>query len=181
MSIWFTSDHHFGHKNIIKYCNRPFMDVEEMESVMISSWNMKIKPKDTVYYLGDFTLQNKKYAENIISKLNGNILFVAGGHDNWLPSNSVKLLSPLVHLKGMFQKNNRGLPLILCHYPMVSWEQSHYGSIHLHGHTHGTIENSISGDIQLPPGEKQGKRMDVGVDTNNFSPYSLDKILKEMT
>ena len=70
--IYFTSDHHFGHKSIIKFCNRPFKDVKEMNNVLIRKWNEKIGINDDVYHLGDFGLIHKENLPNILDRLNGN-------------------------------------------------------------------------------------------------------------
>ena len=70
MAIWFTSDHHFGHANIIKYTERPFNSVGHMNASMIGSWNGVVAPDDTVYYLGDFAMQPHLVAE-ILPQLNG--------------------------------------------------------------------------------------------------------------
>jgi calcineurin-like phosphoesterase family protein len=78
--IYFSSDHHFGHSNIIKYCNRPYSSVEEMNEKLIENWNATVKPEDTVYYLGDFSLSTKPVKE-ITPKLNGHKLLIPGNHD----------------------------------------------------------------------------------------------------
>ena len=74
MTTWFTADTHFGHANVIRYCERPFASVQEMDDVLIENWNYIIKPKDTVYHLGDFTLAGKEKANDYFSRLNGKIL-----------------------------------------------------------------------------------------------------------
>jgi calcineurin-like phosphoesterase family protein len=58
MAIFFTSDHHFGHENIIRYCNRPFTSVQQMNEIMILRWNGAVLPEDEVYYLGDFAMKS---------------------------------------------------------------------------------------------------------------------------
>ena len=84
MTIWFTSDHHFGHANIIKYCERPFNSVGHMNASMIGSWNGVVASDDTVYYLGDFAMQPHLVAE-ILPQLNGKKLLIAGNHDRCHP------------------------------------------------------------------------------------------------
>jgi len=173
--IWFTADHHFGHANIIKYTKRPFESVEEMDGEMIRRWNEVVRAGDVVYHLGDFTL-----GPNIVryaAHLNGNIRVIPGGHDKrWLKRYdgslpSLEVLDRLVIIK------ESGYTVTLCHYPLLSWEQSHYGMPHLHGHCHGTIgEVGQSGDKQLPPGQKVGRRVDVGVDCWDFYPVSWDTL-----
>lgn len=79
--IWVTSDNHFDHKNIIKYCNRPFKDVNEMNETMIKNWNNVVKPNDTVYHLGDFALTSAKRYEYFLSRLHGHIIIILGNHD----------------------------------------------------------------------------------------------------
>lgn len=79
-NIWFTSDTHFGHANIIKYCNRPFSSVEEMNKTIIDNWNSVVGKDDIVWHLGDFSLGNKNNIE-LVKQLNGKINIVLGNHD----------------------------------------------------------------------------------------------------
>jgi calcineurin-like phosphoesterase family protein len=80
---WVTSDHHFKHFNIIKYCNRPFNDAHEMDEEMIKRWNKVVQPKDTVYHLGDFAFfgGNVDVLKGIASRLNGYKILIRGNHD----------------------------------------------------------------------------------------------------
>lgn len=80
MTKWFTSDLHYGHRNVIPYCNRPYKDLDEMHPALIESWNSVVKEGDIVYVLGDFSL-NKKYCPEILPKLNGSKILVSGNHD----------------------------------------------------------------------------------------------------
>ena len=181
--IWFTSDHHFGHANIIKFVNRPFESVEEMDEEMIRRWNEVVQESDTVYHLGDFTLGGSEVFWSYARKLNGNINIIPGGHDKrWLKGYDDK--NPSVFPWLVMDDNilpKRGdykMSITMCHYPLLSWEQSHYGAPHLHGHTHGTIGiTSESGDKQLPPGQNNGVRIDLSVDNWNFYPISLGHVL----
>ena len=165
--IWFTADHHLGHTNIIEYCNRPFKNVDEMDSIMIDRWNEVVNPEDTVYHLGDLSLSKEwnVVISTYISRLNGNIIFIPGGHDKWLYSTNRNYT--FVHKKFYVENPlitlNDNTPIILCHYAMRVWDRSHYNSWHLYGHSHGMLDGV-------------GKSMDVGVDTNDFYPYSLDQI-----
>ena len=80
--IWVTSDTHFNHANIIKYCNRPFSSVEEMNETIIANWNKVVSERDIVYHLGDFALGDKSLIPNILRRLNGCIKVIMGNHDN---------------------------------------------------------------------------------------------------
>lgn len=81
MKIWFTADTHFGHGNVIRYNQRPFSSVSEMDNALIENWNEVVQPNDTIYHLGDFTLLGKKLAENYFQRLNGRIHVIPDGHD----------------------------------------------------------------------------------------------------
>jgi calcineurin-like phosphoesterase family protein len=179
--IWFTADSHFSHVNILKYCDRPFRDVAEMDRAMVERWNAVVRPDDTVYHLGDFTLGGwYDITRPLLDELNGHIKIVPGGHDwRWLPDadGRLEVLPPLMTLE--FDVGEKyPLVVVLCHYPMLSWDRSHYGSIHLHGHSHGTIPDSRSSDVKMPPGQRRGFRLDVGVDCHHFSPVNLAEILE---
>lgn len=182
--IFFTGDHHFFHRNIIKYCNRPFTSVREMDAELIKRWNAKITPDDRVYHLGDFTLGDRETAKRYFSELNGNICVLANRwhHDRrWLPAsvdktirsqsgelNYVNIFPPMVVLQfSELSETKHPKAIVLCHYPLAKWDRKHYGSWHLYGHSHGQFDNG-------------GLSMDVGVDANNFYPVSLEEIAEIM-
>lgn len=154
--IFFTSDTHFGHTNIIKYCNRPFSTVAQMDRTCIDNWNARVGEDDTVYFLGDFCFRK---APEYQAELNGNIVFIKGSHDSWMKA---PYLLPIEVRVG-----NKDKTIVLCHYAMRSWEKSHYGSWHLFGHHHG----------KLPP---YGLSFDVGVDCWDYYPVSLEEISLRM-
>lgn len=167
MNMFFTSDHHFSHTNIIQYCGRPFSSVEEMDEAMVWRWNQAVKPTDSVYFLGDFTLGNATLADSFLQRLNGKIYMLEGNHDkgwfrkNYFFGNKVQFLPPLYKL------NFDGQMIILCHYPMRSWQSSEHGSWHLFGHEHGRFA-------------PQGLSFDAGVDCNNFYPFSFEEVKTKM-
>lgn len=170
--IWFTADQHFGHENIIRYTRRPYANVEEMDEQLIANWNAVVRKTDTVYQLGDFTLGGLDYFSRYVERLNGLIRIVPGSHDHyWLKEKrlncyleglggKVKVLAPVVTVHA------DGLIVVLCHYALRVWDRSHYGSLHLYGHSHGNLvgaENS----------------MDVGVDAvseNGYRPISINEV-----
>jgi len=175
MTIWFTSDNHFGHHNIIKYCNRPFKTVEEMDETMISNWNAAVKDEyDIVYHLGDFTFGDFDLAQKYFSQLEGRIRILSNAwhHDKyWLKGTHiftsknghlVEILPPMVVLEYPYT-------LVLCHYPIAWWDRRHYGSWHLHGHSHGTYIH-----------KEDDLAFDVGVDCNQFYPISLEGVVRQM-
>lgn len=135
MTTWFTSDHHFGHENIIEYAGRLFENVEKMDEALIGSWNMVVAPGDIVYHLGDFTLG--KEANKYFSRLHGHIKVLDNPwhHDKrWLKYRYpyVEIVDPIVVLE-------RPHVIVLCHYPFAEWDRKHHGSWHLHGHSHNAF------------------------------------------
>jgi calcineurin-like phosphoesterase family protein len=84
LKYWFTADTHFNHANILKYCNRPFKNINEHDYVLIKNWNSRVKPDDIVFHLGDFCFKETKdkSAKYYIDQLNGQIIFIAGNHDS---------------------------------------------------------------------------------------------------
>ena len=157
---FFTSDTHFGHANIIKYCDRPFANVEQMNQRIIDNWNSKVSAGDTVFFLGDFCFGDPN---DYIPQLNGKIIFIKGSHDP-------KIDAPymFVYKTSKVKENGHRKTIVLCHYAMRSWETSHYGAWHLFGHHHG----------KLPP---YGLSFDVGVDCWDYYPLSLEEVQQQMS
>ena len=174
MKTFFTSDLHLNHSNIIKYADRPFDDVNEMNKVIIERWNSKISNSDLVYHLGDFGFFKKHEDFEILTKrLKGKIINIKGNHDNY------KIITP-IYLKfetmPTYAEIRIGLiDVTLCHYAMRNWNKKHYGMAYaLVGHSHAR-------DIELNKDfTGLGKILDVGVDGNNFYPYEWDEIVEIM-
>lgn len=150
MPLYLASDHHFSHANIIDHCGRPFKDVRTMDRFFITQWNKTVSNKDTVYYLGDLTLGNTNDAREILMKLNGKIKLVPGNHDQWWTKLSRPKQAAFLAEEWIQERENRFevLPplheirhdkhrIMLCHYPIESWNVKSHGSYHFHGHTHG--------------------------------------------
>lgn len=168
MTTIFTSDTHFGHANVIKYCDRPYASAEEMDAALIKNWNAKIQPKDTVWHLGDVAFAPKERTCEILSQLNGRKNLVLGNHDRRF-KNDPELRSFFESIHDGFVEMNIGkTSFFLCHYPMLSWNKSFHGSIHLHGHCHGKVKY----DTNI-------LRLDVGVDA--YGPIETNEIISMLT
>lgn len=150
---YFTADEHFNHTNIIKYCNRPFSSVEEMNNEIIRRFNSVVGVNDITIHAGDFCWGNKGVAINFTKQLAGNHIFLKGCHDHWLPDS----------VKYIWRKKIDGQFVVVCHYAMRTWWTSHYNSWQLYGHSHGRLD-------------PVGKQWDIGVDNNSFYPVSWDQI-----
>lgn len=165
---WFTSDTHFNHQSMLleDSCDRPFRNVWNMNACMIERWNEVVKKGDIVYHLGDFALPPKADGEpidEIIKKLNGQIILVRGNHDHNVRKyeDMFAKVSDLEYIKG--DGDDKKYRIMLCHYPMQTWRASCHGSWHLHGHSHGNLEPI-------------GKRLDVSVDAHDFRPLSFNAV-----
>lgn len=141
VDYWITSDLHFGHKNILEFQpnTRPFRDTSHMDEAIISEWNSKVHPNDVVFHLGDFTFtKNEKTIRTLISRLNGTIVWVDGNHDQGPKRVLDKMGIPHYDILEVVQ--TREVPhVVMCHYPLRSWNRQHRGSVHLYGHCHGSI------------------------------------------
>jgi calcineurin-like phosphoesterase family protein len=158
MRYFFTADEHYGHRNIIRYCDRPFESVDEMNAELIRRHKAVVGRGDIVVHAGDFTLGTPRHAHEIMEQLRGDHVFLRGSHDKWM-----KRPAP-----DIWQKTIEGQLVVVCHYAMRVWPASHYNSWQLFGHSHG----------QLPP---EGKQWDVGVDNNDFAPVSFEQLVAIMS
>lgn len=168
MKTWFTSDTHFGHTGIIKHCGRPWPSAVEMDPDLIKIWNKVVGPEDEVWHLGDFSFHRSDWRadKHLVDQLNGKIHIIVGNHDNVGFLKKAGFAS--VHegvVERTFKDEWQKYHIVMGHYPMREWNGFYYDSIHLYGHVHDTLPNYC-------------RSMDVGIDTNDFMPYSLDQIIK---
>lgn len=167
--IYFTSDLHFYHKNVIDFSQRPFSSVEDMNKALIDNWNARVLPQDTVYILGDVTLKGTKEAQECLSQLRGKKYLVKGNHDlfvekDYFNHSLFEGVCPYMEIRSNHQL------YVLCHYPIEEWNGYFRDTIHLHGHIHGVPQYNIN------QRNKGNRRYDVGVDANQYAPVSLAEI-----
>jgi calcineurin-like phosphoesterase family protein len=169
-NTWFTADCHFGHFNIINYSNRPFKTTEEMNKELIKRWNERVKPEDTVYFLGDFGFKSNAGKGNgdpvnlkeYVKKLNGNIIFIRGNHDGNNKLNQ-KITSLVLEMGG--------LEIFCTHDPINS---NNFYKLNLVGHVHKLWKSRKD--------TKFGHKtilINVGTDVWNYYPVSFQEIYEE--
>lgn len=185
MTIWFTSDQHYGHRNIITYCNRPFKDVDDMTEQLIANHNSVVKDGDTVYHLGDFSM-SEKMVQPVLSRLNGVHILIPGNHDRCHPTHKKCKCVDAERRKYLEYGFTDVLDLIvpdfhgflLCHMPRVEdgrhgERYSQYrpvvktGQWQLHGHIH-----------QLWKIRESERMINVGVDAFDYKPVSLETLIE---
>lgn len=170
--LWFTSDLHFFHKRILELqpLTRRGADVFEMNAEIITMWNNTVGVDDHVFILGDVSFGKATATIDIVDQLNDKSHLVKGNHDGVITKNAplVDMFEEVVDYKEI---QVDGTLVCMMHYPIIDWKNSHRGSIHLHGHTHGHYQGS-------------GKIFDVGVDNRPdrsmglWSWYTISKIME---
>jgi calcineurin-like phosphoesterase family protein len=170
--VFFTSDTHFNHTNIIRFCNRPFKDVSHMNETIIANWNRVVGPEDIVFHLGDFCLGGSAEWVNVLNRLNGKIYLISGNHDiKNLRQNYTKYFEQItmqMYIEVDKQK------IYLNHCPFLCYGGSYDDTWQLFGHVH-TRRNNTGKDASrlsmlLPT------QYDVGVDNNDFTPVSFAQV-----
>jgi calcineurin-like phosphoesterase family protein len=187
--LWFTSDNHFFHKNIIRLSGRPFSGLAEMHEYMIQEWNKRIKPTEKVYVLGDFSFANVRMTERILSRLMGYKILIKGNHD--MPAHKCLAAGFQEVHENIFIELN-GKKIFLSHFPyhpMKRYNKNPDGSVYvddgdhtldrrylhkrivddgqhflLHGHVHGAYR-------------QRDRQINVGVDAWGYKPVSHEKLI----
>lgn len=174
--IYFTSDLHFHHENIIPSCHRPFRNAEDMNEKLIRNWNEVVRPEDEVYILGDVTLKGADAAYECLSQLCGKKYLVRGNHDSFVTKRTWEPYAfTFEWVKDYAELDVHGISFVLCHYPFLEWNHMYRGAIHLHGHQH-------NGPSYNEGQKAQGiRRYDAGVDANDYRPVSVEEILSFVT
>lgn len=171
--LFFTSDTHFGHQNILQYSQRPFKSTTEMDETMIANWNKVVGPEDTVFHLGDFAFGEPKRIKEIVDQLNGRIVFIKGNHDKHLD----KLTDVFDGIYAQITLVIEGQRVLLNHYPFLCYEGTYssskptwqlFGHLHLKPNGNGADFSRVQWCFPY--------QYDVGVDLNNYTPVSWQQV-----
>lgn len=170
IKTFLTSDTHFFHSNVIKFCDRPYGSMEEMNQQLIQNWNDVVGPFDHVWHLGDVSFGSVEDTENILYQLNGLKHLITGNHDRKGRCQKLDWSKHFVDQHDYYRLKVTVEPsvtykAVLCHFPFKSWERGYYN---FHGHLH-TLKKD-------PPGKWM--QHDVGVDLNNYTPILLEDAVK---
>ena len=175
--LWFTSDTHFCHENILMYCNRPFKNVVEMNNMLIQNWNNSVKPDDDIIIAGDFIhSRNLQIIHDIMDKLNGNKWLVYGNHDyqNKFERDEIRKrfnyhCYDAMDFEVLDYEVDDYVKFYISHYPCEFWTRN---AVHLHGHVHSGKLSTSREVCKFNP-----FKYDIGVDNNDFKPISYEEIM----
>lgn len=173
--VFFTSDTHFNHSNILRYCKRPFSSIEEHDKTLIENWNKIVSPNATVFHLGDFAFAGSDYVTKILSQLNGHIILIKGNHDHFQDS----LLSKFEETYSQLHIEIGNKSIYLNHYPFATYSGMYRKNpvIELYAHVHSG-PNSLSGKDTCKLDMLSPYQLDVGVDNFNYTPVSWNQVKK---
>lgn len=179
-NIFFTSDTHFWHANILRYCNRPYSSIEEMNEALITNWNSVVKPNDIVFHLGDFAFCGADKFNEILDRLNGKIYWVLGNHDWSMLKQNYADKFEAIEQQMAIRINHKGLTykIYLNHFPYLAFSGAWNfakPTWQLFGHVHSTKNNS-NGLDQKRMTELFPSQYDVGVDNNNYTPIAFEDV-----
>lgn len=169
MNTWITSDLHFGHANIMKFCPQSRArfnnDVNYMNEAMVIEWNSLVQPEDTVYILGDVAFLPAAKAVQYMKRCNGNKILVRGNHDRKLLNDPV-FRSCFESVHDYLDITYNGHKIVMSHYPFLEWDQMHRGSLHFYGHLHGGVTN-----------QEKYRCMDVGMDSTCMIVVEMERAI----
>lgn len=167
----YISDLHFGHRNVINFDNRPFLDAEEMDQTLIQLWNSRVGAEDNVYIVGDFCYRNDKAAEWYLRQLKGHKHLIIGNHDGATLKNE-KAMAYFESVDKMMHVSDDGRQICLCHFPIAEWNGYHRGSWHIYGHIH----NSRSETYEFM--KTKERALNAAACINNYTPASMNELIR---
>ena len=182
-NVWFTSDTHYKHANIVRGITnwrdengeipfnqvRDFDTLDEMDETMIRNINLHVNEDDWLIHLGDWSFGGYDRVEEFRNRINcKNIVLILGNHDHHIQRDK-RLQNLFKHVTHYEEMSIEGIgKFVLCHYPIISWNGQHKGTYMLHGHQHNRGEKRIT----------QTDRMDIGIcGSPEFRPYHVDEII----
>jgi calcineurin-like phosphoesterase family protein len=188
-NVYFTSDFHLFHHNVLKFDKRPFNDVHHMHQVIEQRWNETVSPDDIVIYLGDLSFgrrEDKTFVDDMMKRLNGKIHFIMGNHDKIDDVKKVPNLESIqdyleVRITHMQHEDGIGekkVETLFCcmHYPIYSWNKKHHGSYMVHGHCHGNLHHGEEASFY-----DNRRVIDAGCMLHDYRPISYKEIIKKLS
>jgi calcineurin-like phosphoesterase family protein len=179
---FFIGDPHFGHYNILRYDNRPFASVAEMDAELIRRWNEVVADEDMVFILGDISWYDDEKTAAILKQLNGRIVLVAGNHDNLGPLTKAELYQ--IHGSYLeIRDYETGKQLVLSHYPIHLYNGQRRGAIMLYAHVHNGLDEDITQELAEIARERLGidfKMINVGCMHWDYRPVTLKEMLEKI-
>jgi len=171
MRTYITSDLHFGHNNIMKFCPvtraRFRNDVDYMNEAMIKEWNDIVQPDDLIYILGDVAFSSSQKATDIMRRLNGTKILVEGNHDRKVLTDK-QFYNCFAEVHKYLDIQYNGTKCVMFHYPISEWDQMHRGSVHFYGHLHGNES-----------GLEKYRCKDMGMDATGMIVMLIDDAIRE--
>jgi calcineurin-like phosphoesterase family protein len=184
-NVFFTSDFHLFHNNVLRFDNRPFEDVYEMHHVIEENWNEIVQENDIVIYLGDLSFarrEDKASVDAMLSRLKGEIHFVMGNHDKFDEIRKMTRFQTVsdyleVRVK-QWESELKIVETLFCcmHYPIYSWNKSHHGSYMVHGHCHGNLHHGEDASFYW-----NRRVIDAGCMLHDYKPISYSKVIEKLS
>ena len=174
--IYYISDTHLGDQRVFDKCNRPFSDLDELESEIIKRWNVKVDEGDTVYVLGDIAEDDYVKAIEIFKGLKGHKHLIVGNHDLKM-LDRIKESNAFESIEFMKLIDDSGKKVCLCHYPVMDWIEFSRGGYHVYGHVHNKTEKNDIAYVQIKQYFKDKPAFNAGVDVTNYEPVTLQEMM----
>ncbi len=171
----YIADTHFGHNNVIRFDHRPFSDIDEMDNVMIHLWNDRVRNDDHVYIIGDFSYRGTKSASWYLKRLKGIKHLVTGNHDFTLMKDEraksyFESIRQIEYVEDTY--NGENISVVLCHYPILEWQNMRRGAYHIYGHIHNNTDNTYQIISQFD------HALNAGAAINNYTPVSFRELVE---
>ena len=180
--IWISSDFHFSHSNVIKYCGESrghFTSVDEMNEALIDNFNNLLTECDTLIIVGDIGFAKPTEICEYLNRISCKKIIVWGNHDSKLRyssefSKAQNIIDTLDYLEFTHELDGKKHPICVMHFPLLEWHRKHRGSFHFHGHQHTPLsKNTNIGKLH--------RSKDIGIDgIAGFKPHLIDDLCKEM-
>ena len=168
---FYISDLHFGHRSCINFDHRPFLDVEEMDDVLMNLWNSRVDKDDNVYILGDFAYRNEKTADWYLRQLKGHKHLVIGNHDGETLKNE-KAMAYFESVDKRMHVTDGGKQICLCHFPIAEWNGYYRGAWHIHGHIHSKKDETYAFM------KTKERALNAGCMINNYTPSTINELIR---